>query len=169
MNKSSLPGYISIRSKEIFGFEHFQDHILHNLQSRMLKSSGGRPRITYDINHSEMNTNNPNASYFCPAGILCQRIVKAPWMIAKSRSSQRKYWFNAVNQQSVFECPQEAMINFQAAFSERYDTPITYNGLAHSHNVRKKLVPQTKLVPRILPLTISLLLFLGSFGIGTTE
>jgi hypothetical protein len=129
MNKSSLPGYISIRSKEIFGFEHFQDHILHNLQSRMLKSSGGRPRITYDINHSEMNTNNPNASYFCPAGILCQRIVKAPWMIAKSRSSQRKYWFNAVNQQSVFECPQEAMINFQAAFSERYDTPITYNGL----------------------------------------
>ena len=129
MNKSSLPGYISIRSKEIFGFEHFQDHILRNLQPRMLKSSGGRLRITYDINHSEINTNhanspNLNISYFCPTGILCQRIVKEPWMIAKSRSTQRKYWFNIENQQSVFECPQEALINFQSAFDKRYDIPV---------------------------------------------
>ena len=135
MNKSSFPGYISIRSKEIYGFEHFQDHILPNLQSRMLKSSGGRRRITYDINHSEMNTNitsNPNVSYFCPSGILCQRIVKEPWMIAKSRSAQRKYWYNIDNHQSVFECPHEALINFQAAFDKRYDAPFKLNYLIKS-------------------------------------
>ena len=122
MNKSSLPGYITIRSKEIFGLEHLQDQILQNLQPRLLKSSGGRPRITYDVNPGEVhasNVNNSNISYFCPSGILCQRIVKEPWMIAKSRSTQRKYWYNAVNQRSIFECPQEALIDFQTAFSKR--------------------------------------------------
>ena len=121
MNKSSFPGYITIRCKEIFGFEHFQEHIIQNLQPRVLKNSQGRRRITYDIN-SELNTNmanNSNVSYFCPSGILCQRIVKEPWMIAKSRSTQRKYWYNGVNQQSVFDCPHEALINFQSAFTKR--------------------------------------------------
>ena len=123
MNKTSLPGYITIRSKDVFGLQHLQDQILHRLQPRLLKSSGGRPRITCDVNPSELNVSsdvsNPNTSYFCPSGILCQRIVKEPWMIAKSRSTQKKYCYNAVDRRSVFECPQEALIDFQSAFSKR--------------------------------------------------
>ena len=121
MNKSSLPGYVTIRSKEIFGLQYLQEQVLQQLQPRVLKSSSGRLRITYDVSHDEIPvTNGQNTSYFCPSGILCQRIVKEPWMMAKSRSTQRKYWYNTVNRQSVFECPQEALIDFQSAFSKRF-------------------------------------------------
>ena len=120
MNKTSLPSYVTIRSKEVFGFEHLKEQVFHHLHPRLLKSSGGRHRITFDLNHDDMNGQNaPNISYYCPTGILFQRIVKEPWMIAKSRSTQRKYWFNVINQQSVFECPQEALIDFQSAFTKR--------------------------------------------------
>ena len=123
MNKTSMPGYITIRCKEIFSMQSVQDQILHNLKPRLLKSSGGRLRITYDVNSTETNMNGSsslNPSYFCPSGILCQRIVKEPWMIAKSRSTQRKYWYNAVNRQSLFDCPKEALIDFVSSFSKRY-------------------------------------------------
>ena len=123
MNKSSLPGNITIRSKEVFGLQNISDQILHRLQPRLLKSSGGRLRITCDVNPSDLNifsdASNSKPPYFCPSGVLCQRIVKEPWMIAKSRSTQKKYWYNAIDRRSVFECPQEAMIDFQSAFSKR--------------------------------------------------
>ena len=123
MNKNSLPGHVTIRSKEIFGLQHLQDQILHKLQPRLLKSSNGRLRLTYDVNHGDLSIGNMNAnsntSYFCPTGVLCQRIVKDPWMISISRSTKNKYWYNAVNRNSVFECPQEAFIDFNSAFQKR--------------------------------------------------
>ena len=123
MNKTSVPGYITIRCKEIFSLQNVQDQILHNLKPRLLKSSGGRLRVTYDVNATEIIMNgssNPSISYFCPSGILCQRIVREPWMIAKSRSTQRKYWYNAVDRQSLFDCPKEALIDFVSSFTKRY-------------------------------------------------
>ena len=121
MNKSSMPGFITIRCKEIFSLHNMKNHVLENLKPRLLKSSGGRFRITYDVDSAETNINgsNHNVSYFCPSGILCQRIVKEPWMIAKSRSTQRKYWYNAVNRQSLFDCPHEALIDFVGSYSRR--------------------------------------------------
>ena len=123
MNKKVLADHITIRSKEIFGLEYLQPHVLHNLHPRLLKSSGGRPRITYDVYQDQTNNidgQTPSSnSYFCPTGMLCQRIVREPFMIAKSKSQQRKYWYNIVTRQSVFECPKEAFIGFQSAFCKR--------------------------------------------------
>ena len=122
MNKSSMPGYIAIRCKEIFSLQNIEDQMIGNLKPRLLKSSGGRLRITYDVASAETNitsSNNQNVSYFCPSGVLYQRIVKEPWMIAKSRSTQRKYWYNAVSRQSLFDCPQEALIDFVSSYSKR--------------------------------------------------
>lgn len=117
-----MPGYIAIRCKEIFSLQNIEDQIIGNLKPRLLKSSGGRLRITYDVGSAETNingSNNQHVSYFCPSGVLYQRIVKEPWMIAKSRSTQRKYWYNAVSRQSLFDCPQEASIDFLSSYSKR--------------------------------------------------
>ena len=122
MNKNSMPGYITIRSKEIFSLQNIQDQVFRALKPRLLKSSGGRLRLTYDVGSTETHMNgssNHNSSYFCPSGILYQRIVKEPWMIAKSRSTQRKYWYNAINRQSLFDCPPEALIDFVSSYSKR--------------------------------------------------
>ena len=119
MSKNNMPGFVTIRSKEIFGLEYLED-ILQNLQMRLLKSSGGRSRVTYDVmNQDQVQGPTNSASYFCPTGVLLQKIVREPFMMAKSKSQNRKYWYNFQTRQSVFECPKEALIDFQSAFTSR--------------------------------------------------
>ena len=48
------------------------------------------------------------------------RIVKEPFMMAWSRSQHRKYWFNTVTRQSIFECPREATVDFKTAFTKKF-------------------------------------------------
>jgi len=47
------------------------------------------------------------------------KIVREPFMMALSRSKNRKYWFNTHNGDSIFECPKEAVVDFKTAFTTK--------------------------------------------------
>merc|ERR1712142_240435 len=127
MNKTTVPEYVTLRAKEMFGLEKLPD-VLNQLKPRMLKGAGGKFRLTQDIGRGQdclmMETTTPSgggggggaSKYFCPTGILLQRVVREPFMIAFSKSQQKKYWFNTLNSQSVFECPKAALIDFKTSF-----------------------------------------------------
>ena len=57
--------------------------------------------------------------YFVPTGVLLFRLVRPPFMMAMSRSAGRKYWFNTVTRESLFECPPRAAPDFAASFASR--------------------------------------------------
>ena len=50
-------------------------------------------------------------------------MVPDPYVIAFSKSNRRKYWFNTSKNTSSFECPRDAVVHFERAFSSR----ITWN------------------------------------------
>ena len=51
------------------------------------------------------------------------RMVPDPYVIAFSKSKRRKYWFNTATNSSSFECPRDAVVNFERAFCSR----VTWN------------------------------------------
>lgn len=51
------------------------------------------------------------------------RMVPDPYVIAFSKSKHRKYWFNTATNSSSFECPRDAVVNFERAFCSR----VTWN------------------------------------------
>ena len=57
--------------------------------------------------------------HFAPTGVLLLRVVSEPFMIALSRSQNRKYWFNTQTRQSAFECPPAAAPDPGRAFASR--------------------------------------------------
>ena len=47
------------------------------------------------------------------------RTVREPFMMALSKSAQRKYWFNTITKQSVFELPPESVARFSESHRSR--------------------------------------------------
>ena len=118
MAKPSLPDHLPMRVKEIVGLEHLHEGFLSKLKSRVLKGFNG-PRLTFDV-AEEMVQDKVVCRYFVPTGLLMLPIVKEPYMMAFSRSQRRKYWFNFMTKESVFECPIAAVMDFPTSFSKRY-------------------------------------------------
>ena len=50
-------------------------------------------------------------------------MVPDPYVIAFSKSNRRKYWFNTAKNTSSFDCPRDAVVHFERAFSSR----VTWN------------------------------------------
>ena len=119
MAKPSLPDHLPMRVKEIVGLEHLHEGFLSKLKSRVLKGFNG-PRLTFDV-AEEMVQDKVVCRYFVPTGLLMLPIVKEPYMMAFSRSQRRKYWFNFMTKESVFECPIAAVMDFPTSFSKRYE------------------------------------------------
>jgi len=120
MNKTNMPHYIHIRSKESFSMQYLPEKISKHMHGRLLKGYIRKPKITYDVNHSEkMNINKQNVSYIVPMGIMCLRITKEPWMRTISKSTKRYYWYNVEDKRSLYEYPQEAKIDALSSFPAR--------------------------------------------------
>jgi len=130
MNKPTEREFVTLRPKEIFGLETLGER-LENLRPRVLKGSGGKPRLTSDVPeqseangfHSHTNGAQPGSDtmYFCPTSVLMFRIVRDPFMIAMSKSQKKKYWFNTLTRKPQFDCPKEAAISFKPAFEKRLE------------------------------------------------
>lgn len=124
MAKKSCAEHITMRVKDIVGLENLQDQCLSKLTLRALKGFPGM-RLTIDVDE-EIVENSADQQvrivprYFMPTGLLMLPIVKEPFMMAKSKSTGRKYWFNFMERKPYPECPPAAMVDFKYMFEKRY-------------------------------------------------
>lgn len=119
VNKFTRNDLTVLRAKELFGLERMHE-ILNGLEFRPVKSFGPRPRLTISVDdYATCSYQQPAPRYFVPSGVIMFRVVKEPYMIALSKKAQKKYWFNSHKNTSVFECPVDACVKFEEAFSRR--------------------------------------------------
>ena len=112
-----------MRVKDIVGLENLKEQFLSRLVLKVIKGTNG-PRLTLDLDSETFVTSEGEereiSRYFVPTGVLMFPIVKDPYMMAFSKSQQRKYWFNFMTKNSVFECPLDAIVDFKTSFDKRY-------------------------------------------------
>ncbi|XP_005107678.1 cap-specific mRNA (nucleoside-2'-O-)-methyltransferase 1 [Aplysia californica] len=82
---------------DVFPLEQI-DKVFQRLSMRQIKGSNN-PRLCYC---------NDSGSFFQPAGVSILQTVKEPWIRGYSKSTGRKYWFNILSRESVYECPSGA-------------------------------------------------------------
>ncbi|CAG7719418.1 unnamed protein product, partial [Allacma fusca] len=105
VNKSSRTNLSLIRAKHIVRMENIAD-VLDKCQKRELRGENGMHWIC-PIDHTDERSPIIKA-----AGILFLKLTKDPWVMALSKSSNRKYWFNQNNGESVYTIPTLAVSNF---------------------------------------------------------
>ena len=122
MAKPSLPDHVVMRVKDIFGLENLENHCLSKLTLRMVKGYNGT-KLTSEIDRENIILPNGDekiiSKYIIPTGIVMFPIVKAPYLIAFSKSQQRKYWFNFTNRESSYECPPSALVDVKTSLEQR--------------------------------------------------
>eukprot|EP00090_Calanus_glacialis_P017517 TRINITY_DN27259_c0_g1_i1.p1 TRINITY_DN27259_c0_g1~~TRINITY_DN27259_c0_g1_i1.p1 ORF type:complete len:923 (-),score=365.91 TRINITY_DN27259_c0_g1_i1:140-2908(-) len=111
MNKNSRSDYIKLRLKTVYKLEDLQP-VYDKCDLKMVKGGGGSHRLVYELGEPEADG---LARYFQPTGVMFYRTVREPYMMALSKSAQRKYWFNTVTKQSVFELPLDSVARFVEA------------------------------------------------------
>lgn len=94
---------VPIRAKSIYRFEEIEQ-IFSRMEMRKMKGLS-RPSLCYSPPHCEES--------YVPTGISFVKICKDPWTVAFSRSQKRKYFFNSLTRQSVFECPPDFNASYE--------------------------------------------------------
>jgi len=115
MNKSSRSDFVKLRLKAVYKLEDLNP-AFQRCNPNMIKGGGGSPRLTYELPDPEPDS---LPRFFQPTGMMFFRTVRDPFMMALSKSQQRKYWFNTVTKQSVFELPQESVARFGDSYRSR--------------------------------------------------
>ena len=108
MHKASRSDFVKLRLKTVYKVEDLSP-MFSRCFPLMLKGGGSSPRLAYQMPDPEIDGHQ---RFFQPTGIMFLKTVKDPFMMAVSRSQQRKYWFNTVTKESVFELPQESVARF---------------------------------------------------------
>ncbi|XP_063774937.1 cap-specific mRNA (nucleoside-2'-O-)-methyltransferase 1 [Pseudophryne corroboree] len=109
VSKPSRPDMNPIRVKEVYRLEEIQKIFLR-LEMKMIKSSGGIPRLSYT---------GRDDRHFVPSGLYIVKTVNDPWTMAFSKSRNRKYFYNLKTQKSMYEVPVESIAPFHICYSER--------------------------------------------------
>ena len=75
------------------------------------KSGAQKVRLCYEMNSDER--------FIIPFGLLVLNTVKQPWIVKYSRNSNKLYYFNLKNGNSVFDFPAQSLADFKYTFSNR--------------------------------------------------
>ena len=129
MNRNSRNDYVKLKLKSVFKLEDLGP--LYNTCSlKMLKGSSCAPRLVHELPDLE-----PDGlpRYFQPSGLMLIKTVREPFMMAVSRSQQRKYWYNAVTRESMFEMPAESVARFSDSVGSRLVWYWDQGGGVHPH------------------------------------
>ena len=122
MAKPSKPDHVIMRVKDIFGLENLEQQCLSKLTLQMVKGHNGL-KLTANVSQETVRLLNGDEKiierFVVPTGIVLFPIVKHPYLIAFSKSQQRKYWFNYTNRESSYECPQSAMVDVRTSMEQR--------------------------------------------------
>uniref|UniRef100_A0A8D0HE87 Cap-specific mRNA (nucleoside-2'-O-)-methyltransferase 1 n=1 Tax=Sphenodon punctatus TaxID=8508 RepID=A0A8D0HE87_SPHPU len=107
--KPSRPDMSPIRVKEVYRLEEMEKIFLR-LEMKLIKSSGGNPRLSYT---------GRDDRHFVPAGLYIVRTVNDPWMMAYSRNSKMKFFYNKTTKNSTYEIPPESIAPFHICYYSR--------------------------------------------------
>ena len=114
MNKNSRNDYGKLRLKSIYKLDDLSA-LYNNCSPKFLKGKS-QPSLVHDLGNVEGDS---TPRYFQPSGIMLIKTVKDPWMMALSRSQNRKYWYNVVTRESRFELPADSVSSSSASFCKR--------------------------------------------------
>ena len=102
-----------IRVKEPVRFEHIET-IFSSMEWKTVKGGGQIRKLCYRCYEQ-----GDQSRYFIPTGLHLIRIVSDPWMMAMSKSQNRKYYFNTVSHQAVFDTPKDSIAPFLQCLKQR--------------------------------------------------
>ena len=112
---TSISDFIKLRVKPLYKLEDV-DKVFSRCSEKMLKGGGQAPKTTLDLSETD---NDGQVRYYVPTGLMFYRTVREPYMMALSRSQGKKYWFNTVTQQSVFDMPADSVAQYDYCHSRR--------------------------------------------------
>jgi cap1 methyltransferase len=115
MSKNSRSDFVKLRLKTVYKLEELGP-LFQQCVPIMLKGGGSSHKIAYQLPDMELDG---QPRFFQPTGVMLMRTVRDPFMMALSRSQQRKYWFNTANKESVFELPPESVARFADSHRSR--------------------------------------------------
>ena len=115
MNKNSRNDYVKLRLKSVYKLEDLGP-LYRSCTLKMLKGSSCAPRLVHELPEME---SDGLPRYFQPSGVMLLKTVREPFMMAVSKSQQRKYWYNAVTRESKFEMPAESVAQFPESHGSR--------------------------------------------------
>jgi len=104
MNKNSRTEFVKLRLKDVYKLDDLS-HLYNNCNMKILKGKMV-PSLVHELNEVEADG---VARYFQPSGVMFIKTVREPFIMALSRSQNRKYWFNTVTREAKFEMPVESV------------------------------------------------------------
>jgi len=123
MNKSSRSDYVKLRVKNVYKLEELEK-VFSKCSLKLLKGGGTNAKVIITLGDVD---GDDQARYYVPSGLLFYRTVTEPYMMAMSRSQGRKYWFNTMTGQAVFDMPQDSVASFDYCHKRRiiwdWDSP----------------------------------------------
>ena len=108
MNKASRNDYVKLRLKTVYKLEDLGP-LYQTCNQKLLKGGSQIPRLVSELADTETDG---LARYFQPAGLLFYKTVREPFMMALSKSANKKYFFNTLTKQSAYELPPDSAASF---------------------------------------------------------
>ena len=105
MNKNSRNDYVKLRLKEVYKLDDL-NKMYNGCDLKILKGRSA-PSLCHELSNDIES--DGIARYFQPTGIMFYKTVKEPYMMALSRSQNKKYWFNTMTRGSFFEMPKDSV------------------------------------------------------------
>ncbi|KAK8396816.1 hypothetical protein O3P69_005052 [Scylla paramamosain] len=149
VSKTSRPDLAPIRCKELYKSETLHEVLRPPRLSHRMMKGGPMPRRVFV--QVEANSDR-EAHYTVPTGILFLKATKDPWMMAFSRSQNRKYWYHTITRESTFEYHPDVVAPFSSSYSggavwwwdagvQVLETEEAAKGKLHFRDVMKHLAP----------------------------
>uniref|UniRef100_A0A6A7FUP5 Cap-specific mRNA (nucleoside-2'-O-)-methyltransferase 1 n=2 Tax=Hirondellea gigas TaxID=1518452 RepID=A0A6A7FUP5_9CRUS len=112
VNKSSRPDLLPIRCKKLFKLEEVPLVLNSTLLSvRQVKNSG-----IHRVMHSR-DMDDADGIHIPATGILLISTTKKPWMMAVSKTNKRKYFYNTITKEAMFETKVECIAGFSSSYN----------------------------------------------------
>lgn len=81
---------------------------------KLIKGGGHVPKQCYCCHED-----GTQSRYMVPVGLYLIRTVSEPWMMAMSRSQNRKYYFHTLEKTSSFTIPADSIANLRQCLKTR--------------------------------------------------
>ncbi|RWS08274.1 cap-specific mRNA (nucleoside-2'-O-)-methyltransferase 1-like protein [Dinothrombium tinctorium] len=108
VTKTSLQNRAVVRAKKLYDLYEMQK-LYDDLDMKELKSTMRKERLCHQLDYKH---------FIVPAGVLLFNTIRKPWSCKISNSTGKFYYFNYEKKSgSVFECPNDAIADFEYTFS----------------------------------------------------
>ncbi|KAK7072367.1 Cap-specific mRNA (nucleoside-2'-O-)-methyltransferase 1 [Halocaridina rubra] len=114
VNKTGRPDLAPVRCKQLYKLEELEQILCGpKLHHRLMKRASHPKRV-----YSEVEGDSDRETLCTvPTALLLLKATNEPWMMAYSKSKNRKYWFHTLTRESTFDCRKEVIAPFSVSYS----------------------------------------------------